>query len=100
MNGSLSTIGYEFVYKVCKRAGEGEDNNIQESMDLGNDVCLNRVKDLYYQGDMLSGGENSASVARVHWESLEQCLDLDMKGFVIEVKGEAICYTWEEWSGV
>ena len=35
VNGSLSIIGDAFVCKVCKRADDEDDTNIQENMDLG-----------------------------------------------------------------
>jgi len=65
VKGSLSTIGDAFMCNLCEWAGDREDVNIQESMDLGNVVCLERVGNYCYLRDMLSrgGGVNSASVA-------------------------------------
>jgi len=59
----LSTIGNVFVCKVCEGA---DDINLQESMDLGNGVCIDRVGRFCNMGDMLNGGVNSILVGRVH----------------------------------
>ena len=46
-----------FVCKVCERADDGEDNVVDESMDLGNGVHLENVEMFCYLGDtcMLNG---------------------------------------------
>ena len=53
--------------KMCERAGDEEDRNVEESLDLGNGIHLENVGKSCYLGDMLNGGggANSASVARV-----------------------------------
>jgi len=43
MNGSSNTIGNAFVCKVCEKAGDEEDINIQESMDPGNGVSQSQT---------------------------------------------------------
>ena len=55
------------MYWMRKRASDGEDSGIDESMDLGNGVHLEIVRKFYYLGDMLNGGggANSVSVAWV-----------------------------------
>jgi len=52
---------------VCERVGDGEDIDTEESMDLGNSMCLNRVGKFCYLEDMLIGkGEvNSGPMVRV-----------------------------------
>ena len=57
MKGSLARVEDTFVYKVCERADHGEDNDVDESMDLGNGVHLENVAKFCYLGDMLNGGD-------------------------------------------
>ena len=40
---------------MCERADDGEDNVVNESMDLGNGVDLENVGKFCYLGDMLNG---------------------------------------------
>ena len=51
--------------RVCERGGDGQDINIQESMDPGYGVCLDRIGKFHFMADTLSGGANSAPVARL-----------------------------------
>jgi len=69
---NVITTGYAFVWKICERASDGEDINIQENMDLGNCVCLDRVGKFSYPEDMLSGGGTATAVMRVccEWRKL------------------------------
>ena len=43
VKGSLARVEDIFVCKVCERADDGEDNVVNESMDLGNGVHLENV---------------------------------------------------------
>ena len=78
VKSSLSTTGDEFI---CETVGDGEDINIQESLDLGNSVCLERVRKFCYLENMLSvvGTENSVLVGRVpcRWGKFKVDRDLD-----------------------
>jgi len=63
VKGLLNTNGDVFVSSIC----DGEDVNIQKSMDLGISVSLvDTVGKFYYLEDILGRGGNSASVVRVH----------------------------------
>ena len=66
VKGSLVRAEDTFVCKMCERAGDEEDRNVDDSLDLGNGVHLENVRKFCYLGDMLNGGGgvNSASVAR------------------------------------
>ena len=44
MKGSLSKAENTLVFEVCDRAGDGEDVNILESMDLGNGVSSSVIR--------------------------------------------------------
>ena len=57
VKGSLAIVEDTFVCKVCERADDGEDNVVDESMDLGNGVHLENVEMFCYLGDtcMLNG---------------------------------------------
>jgi hypothetical protein len=52
MKGSLSITGDALGRNVCDRAGDGEDINIQENIDLGNGVSLER--EMLSQGGVLN----------------------------------------------
>ena len=43
MKGSLVRAEDTFVCKTCERAGDEEDRNVKESLDLGNGVHLENV---------------------------------------------------------
>ena len=43
MKGSLVKVKDTFVCKACQRAGDEEDRNVEESLDLGNGVYLENV---------------------------------------------------------
>ena len=64
----LSTIGDAFASKVCEKPSDGENINIQESMDLGNGVFVDSWKVLL-SGGHACGSANSASVVRVCYAS-------------------------------
>ena len=55
MKGSLVRVEDMFVCKMCERAGDEEDRNVEESLDLENGVHLENVGKFYYLGDMLKG---------------------------------------------
>ena len=57
VKGSLARIEDTFVHKVCERADDGEDNDVDENMNLGNGVYLKNVGKFCYLGDMLNGGD-------------------------------------------
>ena len=67
LKGSLVRSEDTFVRKACERAGDEEDRNVKESLDLGNGVHLEKAGKFCYLSDMLNrdGGANSAYVARV-----------------------------------
>ena len=70
-----------FVFKVCERADHREDNDIDESMDLGNGVHLENG----------GGGADSVSVARVHcaWRKYrELSVILTRKEVSLKMKGK------------
>jgi len=55
VKGSPIRFGDALVCKLWEKVGEGENINIQESMDLENGVCLDRVGKFCYLEHMLSG---------------------------------------------
>ena len=73
-----------------KNLNTQEDINIWENTDLGNCVCLDRVKKFSYLGDILGGGANLACVGRVHcdWEYLEPSEILTMNYASLKLKGK------------
>ena len=62
--------------KMCERASDKEDRNVEKSLDLGNGVHLENVGKSCNLGNMLNGGGggNSASMARVHcaWRKFKE----------------------------
>ena len=46
--GSLARVEDAFVSKVCERADDGQDNGVDESMDMGNGVHLENVEKFCY----------------------------------------------------
>ena len=76
MKGSLVRVKDTFVCKTCERAGDEEDRNVEESLDLGNGLHRENVGKFCYLGDMLNGGRgaNPASVARVRcaWRTFKE----------------------------
>ena len=85
-----SVTGDAFVCQVCQRRGAREDINIQESMDLGNDGCLDRDGTFYYLGDMLSGGGevNPVSMMRVWGRFREVSGILTRKDVSLKLRGK------------
>ena len=57
VKGSLVRAKDMFICKTCERAGDEEDRNVEESLDLGNGVHLENVGKFCYLGDMLNGVE-------------------------------------------
>ena len=111
VKGSLARVEDTFVCKVCERAGDGEDSDVDESMDLGNGVHLENVRKFCYLGDMLNGGggANSASVARVRcaWGKFKELSGiLTRKEVSLKLKGKlyvtcvrsAMAYGSETWA--
>ena len=76
MKGSLVRAEDTFLCRTCERAGDEEDRNVEESLDLGNGVHLENVGKFCYLSDMLNerGGANSASLARAHcaWRKFKE----------------------------
>lgn len=111
LKGSLDRAEDTFVCKVCERAGDGEDSGVEESMDLGNGVHLEKVGKFCYLGDMLNGdgGANSASVSRVRcaWGKFRELSGiLTRKEVSLKLKGKvyvtcvrsAMVYGSETWA--
>ena len=96
--------------ETCERAGDEEDRNVEESLDLGNGVHLENVGKFCYLGDMLNGGggANSASVARVHcvWRKFKELsVILTRKEVSFKLNGKlcmcvrsAVVYGSETWA--
>mgnify|MGYP007071599789 CR=1 FL=1 len=111
VKGLLARAEDTFMCKVCERAEDGEDSDVNESMDLGNGVHLENVRKFCYLGDMLNGGggANSASVARVRcaWGKFKELSGiLTRKEVSLKLKGKvymacvrsAMVYGSETWA--
>ena len=111
MKGFLITVEDMFICKTCERAGDEENRNVEESLDLANRVHLENVGKFCYLGDMLNGGGgvNSISVVRAccAWRKFKELLGmLTRKEMSLKLKGKlymmcvrgAMVYRNETWA--
>ena len=88
---------------TCERADDGEDNDVDESMDLGNGVHLENVGKFCYLGDMHAewGWTSAARVrcARRKFKEFSGILTRKLGG-VFKAEREGVCDVCEVCDGV
>ena len=107
----LTSVAGMFRCSVCERRNAGDGRQLEDSLDLGNGDCLERVGKFCYLGDVLNGngGSNSATVARIRsaWcKFRELCGFLTKKAVSMKLKGKvyaacvrsAMVYGSETWA--
>ena len=91
VRGSLKAASEVFVCRKCVRGGQ-DVGAVNEGLDIGNGVVLEKVGKFCYLGDMLNadGGADSAVVARVRcaWKKFRELSPiLTSKGASLALKG-------------
>ena len=89
----LRMVAGIFRCSVCERTNSEDGRQLEDSLDLGNGECLERVGKFCYLGDVLNGngGSISSTVARIRcaWVKFrELCGFLTKKDVTMKLKGK------------